>query len=87
MNANEYAAYTNSVHVTIGEDDEKTFKEYIKEAFEAGMEEYEKRLRNSCLEGRIVDDGGEVQLVVPELPIITRNMDDGDEVKVIIIKE
>ena len=38
---------------------------------------YDKFLKEA-VEGRIVDDGGEIHLVVPELPAITRNMDDGD---------
>ena len=39
-----------------------------------------------AVEGRVIDDGGEIHLVVPELPTITRNMDDGEKVKVLIFK-
>ena len=39
-----------------------------------------------AVEGRVIDDGGEIHLVVPELPTITRNMDDGERVKVLIFK-
>ena len=39
-----------------------------------------------AVEGRVIDDGGEIHLIVPELPIITRNMDDGEKVKVLIFK-
>ena len=47
---------------------------------------YDKFL-GEAIEGRIVDDGGEIHLAVPELPAITRNMDDGDRVKIVFIKE
>jgi len=40
-----------------------------------------------AVDGRLVDDGGDMILVVPSLPIITRTMDDGDKVKVILVKE
>ena len=46
---------------------------------------YDKFLREA-VEGRIVDDGGEIHLVVPALPAITRNMDDGDRIKIVFIK-
>ena len=46
---------------------------------------YDKLLKES-VEGRIVDDGGEIHLVVPELPTITRNMDDGERIKIVFIK-
>lgn len=46
---------------------------------------YDKLLKES-VEGRIVDDGGEIHLVVPELPAITRNMDDGERIKIVFIK-
>lgn len=46
---------------------------------------YDKLLREA-VEGRIVDDGGEILLVVPALPTITRNMDDGDRIKIVFIK-
>ena len=47
---------------------------------------YDKFIREA-IEGRIVDDGGEIHLVVPELPVIIRNMDDGDRIKIVFIKE
>ena len=39
MTAEQYAAYTNNVHLAIGEDDETTFEDYVRDAFNAGMEE------------------------------------------------
>lgn len=46
---------------------------------------YDKFIREA-LEGRIVDDGGDIHLVVPALPTVTRNMDDGDRIKIVFIK-
>ncbi len=60
---------------------------HAKKALKMAKKEAEKEFLKKAVEGKIVDDGGEIQLVVPALPIITRYMDEGDKVKVIIIKE
>lgn len=46
---------------------------------------YDKFLKEA-VEGIIVDDGGDIHLIVPELPTITRNMDNGDRIKIVFIK-
>ena len=53
---------------------------------EKGKKIMREQMMRGALEGRMVV-GDESQLVIPSLPIITRTLDDGDKVKVIIIKE
>lgn len=59
---------------------------HTKKSFEAGANwRYEKMMRKA-LDGKLVI-GDEVQLCVPLLPRITRTMDNGDKVKVLIVKK
>ena len=53
---------------------------------EKGKKIMREQMMRGALEGKMVV-GDESQLVIPSLPIITRTLDDGDKVKVIIIKE
>lgn len=58
---------------------------HTKKTFEAGANwRYEKMMRKA-LDGKLVI-GDEAQLCVPALSRITRTMDDGDRVKVLVIK-
>lgn len=45
------------------------------------------QMMNYAVDGEVINDHGTYSLIVPSLPIITRNMDEGDKVKVIIIKK
>ena len=82
MTAEEYAAYTNNVHITIGEeDDEKTFEEYIEDAFNAGMQEMHEQMMKDAEDLVVgIDANGlacvNVDGVLPD-----------DTVRVLVIKE
>ena len=54
--------------------------------YEKGKADMKQQLKNEAVDGMLVDDGGEMLLVVLSLPTITRSMDDGDKVKVLILK-
>ena len=86
MRAEEYAAYANHVHVTIGEDDEKTFEEYIEDAFNAGMQEMREQIMKNAVDGEITYGKS---LAIPSLAyILDKNgMEFGDKIKLIIIKQ
>ena len=45
------------------------------------------QMMNDALDGEVINDYGDYSLIVPALPTITSNMDEGDRVKVIIIKK
>lgn len=56
------------------------------QAFKSGAQWQKQEMMKRALDGKMVV-GDEAQLVIPSLSIITRMLDDGDKVKVIIIKE
>ena len=69
-------------------------EQYVKDIFNAKEDGYrlgkatmKRQMLDEAVDGRLVDDGGDMLLVVPSLPIITRKMDDGDKVKIIVVKE
>lgn len=86
MTAEEYAAYANSVHITIGEDDDKTFEEYIKDAFDAGMQEMREQLMKNAVECDVMGYGTG-WLTLGYLPECDYDFKKDDKVKLIIIKE
>lgn len=55
-------------------------------AIEYAKQETKQQIVKGALDGRMVV-GDEPQLVIPSLPTVTRTLDDGDKVKVIILKE
>lgn len=59
---------------------------HTKKTFEAGANWRYEQMMRGALDGKVVI-GDEAQLCVPALPRITRTMDDGEKVKVIIIKK
>lgn len=54
--------------------------------FKAGAQCQKVQMMKGAVDGMLVYDGWEMLLVVPSLPVITRCMDDGDKVKVLILK-
>ena len=90
MTAEEYAAYAFNVYVTIGEDEEKSFEDYIREAFEAGMQEKEKQIKKQIKKNIIrgiahLDvDHSPYEIVIKAEEI--QNLKHGTLVKFIIIK-
>lgn len=56
------------------------------DAIEYGMRLQKQQLMAKALDGKMVV-GDEPQLVIPSLLTVTRHLDDGDKVKVIILKE
>lgn len=59
---------------------------HTKKTFEAGADWRYKQMMRGALDGELVV-GDDVQLCVPALPRITRTMDNGDKVKVLIVKK
>lgn len=47
----------------------------------------ERQMMKYAMDGSLINDGGEYMLVCPSLPTVTREMDEGDRVKIIIRKE
>jgi len=66
-------------------DNPEVFAENNQTAYQIANEVYGQMLKDA-IDGMLVDDEGERMLVVPSLPTITRSMDDGDKVKVLILK-
>ena len=46
-----------------------------------------KMTMKQAMEGHIVNDNGDFQLICPALPMVTRTMDEGEKCKVVIIKD
>lgn len=60
---------------------------HTQKCFKDGANWQKQQMMNYAVDGEVINDHGTYSLIVPSLPIITRNMDEGDKVKVIIIKE
>ena len=75
-------------HENRGDDfrSDKQIETAYRYGFETGANWQKEQMMKEAVDGRLVDDGGDMILVVPSLPIITRAMDDGDKVKVILVK-
>lgn len=72
----------------------KTSKRYAKYsdvdltiAVKEGAKWHKQSMAKEIVEGHIVNNDGTFQLICPSLPIVTRNMEEGDRVKLVIIKE
>ena len=68
----------------LGEDQNQ--KPLIEVLIDMARWERDQMMKNS-VDGKIVDDGCEYQVIIPALPVILREFDDGDKVRVIVIKE
>lgn len=55
--------------------------------FIRGANWHKQYMAKEIVEGHIVNNDGTFQLICPSLPIVTRNMEEGDRVKLVIIKE
>lgn len=61
--------------------------ELVGEGFIAGANWHLQYMAKEIVEGHIINNDGTFQLICPSLPIVTRNMEEGDRVKLVIIKE
>ena len=53
----------------------------------AGAKSMKEQIMKEAVEGEVINDGGEYQLIVPALRTILHKMDEGDRVRIIIVKE
>lgn len=54
---------------------------------ERGRKAMKAELMKNAIDGHIINDDGTHKLICPSLPIIIRDMEEGDRVKVIVLKE
>jgi len=86
MTAEEYAAYANHIHTTIGEDDEKSFEEYIEDAFNAGKEEQKQQMMKEAVEVDVIGHRTG-WLSFGYVSESEQDFNEGDKVLVIILKK
>lgn len=55
--------------------------------WENGFKDGKQWLMKDAMEGRVINNDGDYQLIVPALPVVTRELDEDDKVKVIVITD